>query len=332
MEMYKGAMYQKDVMREFDKQTDVYFYGLGFANYDLNDSIDDIIEKMGCRPDFIIMGHAWLVDGLKFPVDPHPNLGLNKIKIPKIAILNKEYLKLNDKLKFIKENQFNLIFSHHHDVETYTQLTGVQCIFWPFAYDRGLFGNQQKFEKNIDFAFSGVLQNQNEYANQTDIRYRIQKKMFHCQGDIPVIKSRLYKPYKIFWNSIPRKSSELYLARLFRKYRYLSNDEYSQLHRRTKIYLNTLSPMNLVSPRYFENMASKTLVFCEESSIYDCIFKTDCYVTFRSDLSDFEEKLFYYLSEDTEREKIIEAAYSLVKNKHTWEKRVNSLIVEVNNL
>ena len=42
------------------------------------------------------------------------NILINIKKIPKVMFLNKEYVNLRQKLRFIEENNVNLVFSHHH--------------------------------------------------------------------------------------------------------------------------------------------------------------------------------------------------------------------------
>jgi spore maturation protein CgeB len=99
----------------------------------------------------------------------------------------------------------------------------------------------------------------------------------------------------------------------------------------SKVYINTLSPMGLVSPRFFECMASGSLVFCEESELYKKIFLDGTYVTFKKDLSDFDKKFFYYLGADDERVAITEKAHAEVQGNHTWKKRVKNLLQAVKN-
>ena len=77
--------------------------------------------------------------------------------------------------------------------------------------------------------------------------------------------------------------------------------------------------MGLVSPRYFECMGSGALILCEESKLYNNIFSDNIYVSFRNDLSDFYEKIVYYI--ENIKEKIVEDAYSFVQQNHTWEKK-----------
>ena len=118
---YRSASYQQDVMDELAHQAQVHFYGPGFSEYDVNDSINDVLDKVPFEPDFIILGHAWLNDKDGAEVDPHPKLQLAKTAIPKIAILNKEYTNLSAKLNYFKKNQFDMGFTHHLPTLTATQ-------------------------------------------------------------------------------------------------------------------------------------------------------------------------------------------------------------------
>lgn len=332
MDQYVSAMYQNDVMQELARQADVLFYGPGFPNYDANDSIFDIIQKNQSKPDWIIVGHAWLRDSPGHDIDPHPNMQLDKCTISKAVILNKEYVNLHEKLEWIKRQKFSIAFSHHHDTDHYSEKTGIKFIFWPFGFDNKLFNSDKNQYKDIDLGFSGVLQNQNEMANQTDSRIRVMNRLFFCFGDIPFAQKRKYEDLNIFWNSIPRYGWQSKIAKLIGKYRHLSDVEYSSIQRRTKIFLNTLSPAGLISPRFFENMASRTLIFCEESNLYDLIFPNKCYVTFKSDLSDFDAKLFQYLEDDKARNEITEKAYEEAMENHTWNKRVSQMMFVLNNV
>ena len=70
-----------------------------------------------------------------FAVHHEINLQLEKITIPKIVILNKEYTNLDAKLDYIKRNRFDIGFAHHHDTDRYSKATGIEFTFWPFAFD-----------------------------------------------------------------------------------------------------------------------------------------------------------------------------------------------------
>jgi spore maturation protein CgeB len=325
---YQSASYQQDVMDELSKQAHVFFYGPGFSGYDIDDSIDDVLAKSASDPDVIILGHAWLSDLDGGTVDPHPRLNLSQTNILKVVILNKEYTNLHAKLDYIKHSRFDLGFTHHHDTERYSESTGTEFTFWPFAYTPQRF-KYAKSEKTIDIGFSGVLQNLNKNADQTDVRVRIMNRLFITCLDVPLMKKKQFKEMNIFWNSISRKKAGRYLNALLGRRRQLNDEEYATLIRSSKLYINTLSPMGLVSPRFFECMASGALIFCEESMLYNNIFPDDIYITFRSDLSDYDKKLSHYLENKNDREKIVEKAYTVAQKDHTWAKRINTLLIAV---
>ena len=71
-------------------------------------------------------------------------------------------------------------------------------------------------------------------------------------------------------------SHQTYLSkvinRLFKFHIHLNDKNYEDLLKKSKIFINTLSPADLVSPRFYECMASKTLVLCEKSDIYKKVF------------------------------------------------------------
>ena len=330
MEGYRSASYQYEVMNELSKQAQVYFYGPGFEGYDLKDSIDEVLMKTTFEIDCIILGHSWLNDKDGGKVDPHPLLNLSSTNIPKIVILNKEYTNLDAKLTFIRNNHFNIGFTHHHDIKKYTEPTNIEFNFWPFAFDAEKFDATSK-EKNVDIGFSGVLQNLNKNADQSDIRVKIMNLFFHTLYDVPLAKKQSFKNIKIFWNSIPRNNSGRLLNKILGKHRFLDSKSYVETLCQTKIYINTLSPMGLISPRFFESMASRALVLCEESSLYSNIFPRDVYITFKNDLSDFEELVNSILTNKKKQNKVVDKAYELVYTDHTWEKRVSSLLNIIQN-
>lgn len=64
-------------------------------------------------------------------------------------------------------------------------------------------------------------------------------------------------------------------------------------------------------------------MFCSKAAGYGNLFKDgEHYVEFASDLSDFDDKLFYYLSHEDEAKEIIDKAYQHVIENHTWERRI----------
>ena len=100
------------------------------------------------------------------------------------------------------------------------------------------------------------------------------------------------------------------------------------------MWLSTTGPVLDVGPRYFEVLLSKTLLFCNNMRVqYEGVFVDgeNC-VMFENDLSDFEEKLNYYLQHDDERNLIIERGYDMAVNNYTWKHMAMKLLKEVREL
>ena len=136
-------------------------------------------------------------------------------------------------------------------------------MFLPFAYNDKLFFNS-KNQRSFDITFSGVLQNSHGDKVQSDLRAKIMNVFFYTFLDIPLFKRRKFKNLNIFWNSVPRSKIGIIISRMFGFYKFIDIKEYARLQRDTKIYLNCKSPLNLISPRYFENVASGCLVLSEK--------------------------------------------------------------------
>ena len=325
MNNYKGAFYQRDMMEEFSRCADVIFYGPGFEGFDPTENIKKTVVRLG-GADLIIVGHAWLADTPGLPPDPYPKLCLEECPIPKVMMLNKEYTNLEEKLEWICKKNFLYGFSHHHNVSYFTKKTKIPFKFMPLAFNANLFNKPNQINKDIDFAFCGLLKNNLDNTGQTDSRIITMKKLFHCLGDIPVMKKTRYEKYKLYWNAIPRNIFMRQAAILLNKYHFLSTKEYVKLQHRSRTFLNTLSPLGLISTRFFENMASQTLVFCEESKNVKRVFPSECYMSFKTDFSDFEERFEVATSDSNERSKIIQIAFEIAHTHHTWKVRVNSMM------
>ena len=108
MNTYLGASYQIDFMNELCKLNNVIPYGPGYPNF-FKKSLNDVLKSFFNKIDLIIFGHTFLSDKEGNNNSIINRFKLNKnLSIPKIFILNKEYVNLNFKLNFIKENKFDL--------------------------------------------------------------------------------------------------------------------------------------------------------------------------------------------------------------------------------
>lgn len=323
MSKYGAAFYQQDVIEALHKRHELYLYGPGFPGYDLDDSIDDILSSLSVRPDLICVGHGWLVDNPEDALDRHPRIDLSETEMPKAMILNKEYARLEEKLEYIVRNKIDIVFTHHHDTDRYSRETEIRFIFWPFAVNPTYF-RDYGLKKIYDLTFTGILRNPTFPHTQADTRIRVQRKLFYCVGgELRLLKRPKYRNLEFFWSARPSHRVMAMLSHCIHGSARIPSQEYFKLFNKSRICFNALSPLDLVSPRYYESMASKCLVFCPRHPVYEGLFKDHEHcVMFEPDLCDFDDKLFYYLKHDAERQAIVECAYRHVRENHTWEKRV----------
>lgn len=323
MSEYTAAHYQQDVVEELANQHRVFLYGPGFESYSQNDTIRDVIAKSPFdRPDIICIGHAWLEDNPAKPIEIHPHLDLSSYNHPKVMILNKEYTNLERKLAYIKENKISLVFSHLKNINLVVKDYYAKFVFWPFAANHKKFFDY-RLPKIYDLTFTGILRNPHFPDMQSDFRVRVQKQLFYCVGDLKIQKRIQHMKLRLYWQARPVSKWANRMNPYISKVVDLSVSEYAKLLNRSRICLNSLSPMDLISPRYFESMATRCLVLCQESHLYEGLFEVDKHcITIKDDLSDFRQKLDYCLNETDAISDVIENAYQHVLAHHTWKKRI----------
>jgi spore maturation protein CgeB len=333
MSKYSSALYQQDVMDEIARQHQVYFYGPGFDLYDQNDSIVNVIAKSPFnQPDIICIGHAWLTDDPDRSIEKHPCLNLASSRIPKIMFLNKEYTNLEKKIEYIRDNKISLVFSHLHNIQDLVGRTNTKFVFWPFAVNHRLFYDY-KLPKIYDLTFTGILRNLTFPEKHTDFRVRVQQMLFYGYGELKILKRFKYRELKIYWKGRPTSRAIRRINNIVSREKRLSVLDYAKLLNSSRICINALSPMELVGTRYYESMACKCLVLCQESPVYQGLFEVSKHcVALNNDLSDFDTKLNYCLNDHKAINAILESAYQHVMANHTWEKRIQQFTDLVNSL
>ena len=144
-----------------------------------------------------------------------------------------------------------------------------------------------------------------------------------------MIRRRKFKKYNIVWNSVPRTVKGRILKKILGE-RLFDYDDYANFIKRSKVVINSLSPVGLISPRYFESMLAKNLIFCEESELYKNIFSKNFFIYINDKHNDLEEKLKFFLNNRSEYNKKINEAFNEVLLNHTWKNRVDKLLSLIN--
>lgn len=260
----------------------------------------------------ICLGAAWEYDTHPTQFELHPAIDLSSVRIPSVMILNKEYRKLDQKLDFIRRNRIRLVFTAHHHYDKWRAQTGVRFVRFPFACEPRLFHDYGE-PKIYDLGFAGAL-----HERWTDLRARIKQRLFWKQL---LLKFRNRVLFQKHLKRHPFRKLRIYWGEWNAGHKI--GEQYARLINRSRIWLNTTSAIGLVGPRFYETMAAGSLLLCNWSTVYEGLFEEGKHcVMFAPDLSDFEDKLLYYLEHERERLEIVDRAGRHVFDHHTWNKRV----------
>jgi hypothetical protein len=236
--------------------------------------------------------------------------GLAECKVPVVCMLHKPQTMIQEKLDFCRLNKIDILMDTNITYKEYGDFVGAESIRFWFTADPGVY-YPRPVEKKFDIGFSGADHGGDKIKGPTnDLRNRIRNILEDTK-------------YNLFWNSTRDLS-----------YRISSIEEYATRINQSKIWVATTGPMNDISPRYFEVMLSRTLLFCNKMPYeYEGVFEdgVNC-VMFENDLSDFRNKLDHYVNNDEEREKIISNAFNTAKENYTWEHMTDKLLNEIKGL
>tara|TARA_R110001583_G_scaffold18383_37_gene73188 strand:- start:34 stop:969 length:936 start_codon:yes stop_codon:yes gene_type:complete len=259
--------------------------------------IQEVLSRCPEKPDLICFGFGWTDCSENKP--KHVS-GLKECGIPVGIILNKEYAGLDKKLEWIKEINPIVAFTVHHDYKLYEEKTGVPFYQLPFAVNTDVF-KDYNIEYTNDFGFSGVIRPEQTADWRTKIYEKSQQ-----------------------WHDIDF---------FFTPHRHDSLEDYAKRINATKIWLSTTGPADLVGTRYYEVMASKTtLLVCNRMDmVYDNLLEDGKHCVMFDSLEELEKKIRYYLNNDAARNEVIENAYNLVVEKHTWDHRGEFMISTLKN-
>ena len=319
---YGSAYYQHHFYQALCRAHQVFAYGPGYDGYDRQHTIDDVLARCPFCPDLICFGAAWEWEGPwgywgynPTESDPHPAIRVAGLDIPAVQILNKEYKKLNKKFEFIRANDIQIVFTAHHNYAAWQSQLGVRFDRFPFAISLDLFKDYHE-PKRYDLGFSGSL-----HTVWTDVRARIKERLFWiARVKMPsclerwvyrtgMVKRPRYWGRRIYWGEWGGGAK--------------TGEKYARLINSGRIWLATTSALDLVGTRFYEVMASRSLLFCNRSPVYEGLFDEDVHcIMFENDLSDFDDKLFWYLKHRDEREAMVKRAYRHVRENHTWDRRV----------
>lgn len=294
----KNYMYQYygDLYRELEKKANVFLYqGV------LNNTLKIESSKIDC-----------VIFGLGYFTQTNPSAyskirGMAELSTPVVCLLHKPQTILEQKLEFCKMNNIDILLDPHITYKEHGECTNSKAIRFWFTANPEVY-HPRDVKKIYDVGFSGADHGKDKIKGPTrNLRNRVHEKLIQTGC-------------KLFWNS----SWDL-------SYRIKSVEEYATKINQSKIWVSTTGPVQDISPRYFEVMLSKTLLFCNNMPYeYEDLFQdgVNC-VMFENDLSDFNEKLDYYLNNQEAADTIIENAYKMAIENYTWEHMASKLLKEI---
>lgn len=323
---YTAAYYQQDLFETVRERYSVTPYGPGFELYDETDDIHDIRSKVKREPDLIVVANTWGTDDEQTDAySPHEELRLDSVDVPTLMFLNKEYSKLDRKLEFISRNEIEYVTTVLRErCEEWEEATGATFIWKPFGIDLDRFYHDPAIPTVYDFGFTGNL-----HEDWLDERKAVKQHIFeprylefswwHNLVHTRRFKDR-YDGLDIYWGEFQNRS-------LFLGSRAPFGEEYVELLNRCKTFLNTRSALGIFNARFWELMATRTLIICPEDEYYGLLEDGMNCVMYDS-LAEFDELLEYYASEDAERRAITETAGEFVEE-FTWENLVEDLLARI---
>lgn len=237
-----------------------------------------------------------------------------RIDKPKALIGYKEYRFLDEQIKFCYDTDTKYFFTWCPAVDQLNdKYPGIEFIYLPFGADETLHKDYNE-PKLFDISFLGHIHDtqldrfQGFNEQYTNIRRRSLDHLLTLEGinkGVPdIVKTRGFN----------------------RTVEFLEGERYARRLNQSKIWLNTVAAWGALSPRYFECMGSETLIFTHESHTYTGVLNKNNCVTYNLDLSDFEDKLRYYLEHSDERNKIIAQAKKDFLTSHTWGHRARKVL------
>ena len=230
-------------------------------------------------------------------------------------------LKSQDELKRLRDSAVHYDFVFVGGTEVSAELKNIQInnLYWlPFACDTQIhrrvgLTHREKAEYSCDIAFVGTV-DPRLYA------YRV--KLLEGLSDL---KISVWGPGV---SALPKNSLLKPLVRGAET----PAQTWRKIYSAAKIVLcihfrepNQKIPCYQASPRVYEALACKSFLLVDNQRDVSSLFKDGEHLVIFKDLTDLREKIEYYLEHPQERERIAQAGYREVVNKHTYDHRIKEM-------
>lgn len=316
---YSSANYQYDFIRYLEKYCDLDIFLIEsnfverFKDSGSNKGLLNVIQ--GGSYDVITLGHNLLGDHPTGPIIPPGLEFLSSVDVPKVAIIQKEYARLGEKVKFLNSVGVSNIVSHLYDLKSkISNCFDGNTYFIPFAFDPLVFKLQdQPIKKDFDIFFSGVISNPFWENSGQEFRFDLMNNLFFMCGPIKLIpRIRV----KVYWNGFfPNRP----FVNSINRYRRLDLNDYHSKISRSKFTLCTNS-FGLITPRLFEAMASGSTPIITDAENLKQIPGIADYVVFAHDGEEALDLIKNHPGKDPG------ALSKYAHRNHSWENRINDFV------
>ena len=327
---YNAASYQYEFMNSLMEISDKYFhYSENIEIYE-----EELYKKANFVPDVVFYNHGWLQDNPSIEKINYGKINRNSSnnQIKHVIFLNKEYTRLTEKLNEIKRYKYDLIFTHLHNFKELNN-TFIDAQFLPLAcsYENiGNMRNRRLEERKYDLFFSGILQNWDHKHMQSDLRKKIQRELFYCIYDFPLLKKIKYWNLVIYWKPFYKNRFKNIFSN-FLHGRRLCQKDYFNILSNSKCVLHTSSPLGIISTRVFEALGSGAIgIFASDSKVNFVFEEGNHFVSFYR-IKDLIKTIYLIKKSkgNSKYQKIADSAREFVEKKHTWKNRVAFFVDQV---
>jgi hypothetical protein len=292
----KRYLYYEGLYNSLIKTNNVYLHRDLIVDYNA------IKRDVPFTPDVILFGLSWFEKHQYFDK-------INNLDIPSVCFIFKPVVNLQKKIDFCKINQIDLILTPNHQFEKFSEMACVPAKLFPYGFDPAIF-QPRNFKKKYDIGFSGALHGANHYSDGAFKNKNIRSKIHDLLKNINEIN--------FFWKS----TDVLETARIH------DNIEYAETINSSKIWIATQAAYGEITPRYFEIMASGTLLFCEKNPVeYSHVFKDgyNC-IEFDSSLDNFEYILIKLLKNPVLFNQVTQCGKIDAMWNQTWDVRASQFV------
>ncbi|MGE5450203.1 MAG: glycosyltransferase [Methanomassiliicoccales archaeon] len=256
--------------------------------------INDILQQIPFKPDFI------LLNDMKETRCPDIT-GLAELIIPWGIIVHDLHYEVAERRKLMKQNRVRNIFSIYRDAFRQRFPEFASRMRWlPHFVNTELFKDYQ-LTKDHNWLMMGKI------ASYYPLRQKMYRTMKGKNGFV-------YYPHPGYRQISDDKEKGI-----------LVGERYAREIGRAKMFLTCDSIFHYPLIKYYEVLACKTLLLAPASrELRDLGFVPGIHFV-AIDQSNFKRKAYYYLQHVKERQRIAEAGYRMVHNKHSAIIRANQL-------